>query len=659
MAQRKLLTVAILLTLGVGGLFFAVAPQASAQSFNPNNCATPNYRNNHKNQCAKVTPTPTPTPTPTAAPSPSPTVSVSPTATPSATPSPTYTADGSIVKLWQAHWKTATKITEPVVIGDDTKDWVSKNKTNGNDNPSLVEKAFKLTPAGAVLSLFSGSDDDKPAACFSNKVTANTYEWKNFIAKNNISISGSGNGTLYGNKNANIDTSYIISSTFTGQNGVLTQWNDMALIVQYPNKDSIQVYYRVSDMGGTDDPNDKDWVRVTDPAVVSSPCHEGNRKRATYKIDRQAKYFQYKIHMRAGATTRNIVGDTSAKQNVEKIELTAQPLKVVAVTPSPTPTVSATSTADPSKGTLTVQTRKLVPNTKTNPTPTPAGAPLPNFSPTPSPSTAASPKVGNVNPICFDDQDTEPAPAVRLTVNQTAGGNAVLEDQITDDEGNWYGADGEIDQFDAGTYAISFKEYQNTDYKLVAICVTPDDGDHYVKTQTTATNGKATIIVKASSETKVTALYAPRNKPYISMDTFALNTKNKVIRSIMPGQSFRYLIRYENTGGVDAKNVEIQDVIPEQFYVPAVDNQFADKSGPFTATLDARGRTIISKKIDSLAPGQKGSITIPVTLRSDAFSLSDIANLQNQNQQSASSPAASASATAGQSSTDTGSLQLQ
>jgi uncharacterized repeat protein (TIGR01451 family) len=667
MAQRKLLIIAFALTLGIGGLFFATAPQVNAQAFNQNNCATPNYNKNHKNQCAKVTPTPTPTPTPSAAPSPTPSGSISPTASPTvspaASPTPTYTAEGAAVKLIQGRWKTATKSVAAVVIGDDAKAWTAKHRSAGDSNePSLVEKASRLTPTGAIIGLFSGSNsDDRSKACFSTNVKDNTYEWTKYIVKNNISLSG-GPGTLYGNKGADIDKSYIISSVYTGQNGALTQWKDLGLIVQYPKKDSIKVYYRISDVAGTDDPADKDWIQVTDPAVVPSPCHENNRKRATYKIDRQAKYFQYKIHMKAGATQEKFLNEESTKQNVERVEIVAQPLKAVITTPSPVATVSAAPTADPAKGLLTIQTKKIT--SKTNPSPTPSsGAPLPNFSPTPTPVTSASPiATGNVNPVCFAEHDTDPAPAVRLNVKQTSGGTASMEDQITDDEGRWYGLDGEIDQFAAGTYAVTFKEYQNTDLKLVGICVTPDDGEHYIKTQTSATGGKATVIVRAGTETKVTALYAARNKPFVSMDKFAVSTKNKVIKSIVPGQSFRYLIRYENTGGVDAKNVVIQDVIPEQFYVPASDQQFVDKNGPFTTSLDARGRTIITKKMDSLAPGQKGSITIPVTLRSDAFgSPSDIAAMQNQANQSSettqttntTTPSAQASANSG------GSLQLQ
>lgn len=692
MIRQKLLIIAFVLTLGLGRLFLPLV-QADAQSAST-----------------------TPSPSASVSVSPSLSPSTSPTVSPSVSPSPSpiYTASGSPLVLWQQKWKQANNSTDIVTIGDEAKQKTKKSsfidlpeidiaqaEGSSDDGPGeLVGPPIELMNAGGgsggglgntilsaapyvgyaiaayglidgIVGLFSSEDEkaSRPDYCFNGGAKAGVYTWDQYIVKKNIEV-GTSKGTLYGKSNAKLNESYLISNTFAAGDAASAEWKNLDLIVQYPRQKTIKVYYRVSDTGGITDPNDTSWRELADPAVVPSACHYNERKKASYKVDGTGKFFQYKINMITQKSGRDgLKADSKDKQNVEKVAITVQPLSVVQ--PSPSPTVSSTPTTPTptatNVGKITIQTRKLVVS-NVNPSPTPSsGAPLPDLSPTPTPVTSTAPTATAsgaaarpaVNPICFDDQDTDVAPNVPLSVRQTSGGSVSIEDQETDDEGNWFGKDGEIDELPSGTYAINFKTYEKTDYKLVALCVTPDDGEHHLKTQTSPTGGKATVIVRPGQDTKVTALYAPRSKPYISMNKFALDTKNKIIKSIVPGQTIRYLIRYENTGDNDAKNVNILDVIPEQFFVPDTEKEFLDGKSDFTTNIDALGRTTITKKIDVLKKGQKGSITIPVLLRADAFgSPADIANATNQETQRNSSAASTTPPVAG-SANSNGALELR
>lgn len=416
--------------------------------------------------------------------------------------------------------------------------------------------------------------------------------------------------------------SYIISTTFSMGDEATATWQRM--YVQNRKTPGLRLYYRVSDDGGTSDPKDSEWVKLAAPGSGNSAGCKENWKQSTYSIDKQAKYFQYKIEY---------ANDTV---QLGRVFVQAQPLEAIVATPSPTasttPTPTTSVSATPSaatgeSGKITIVTRTLV-LPSPSPTPSSGGPLLPNLTPsptkqTPSPKTSATgvPGGGTPNPLCYDDQDTNIAPEVPFTVTQTSGGDTKVEDINTDEDGRWTGIDGEIDDFKAGTYTVKFDEYQKDNLKLVAFCVTPDDGQYYLKTQTNPTTGKATIIVRANKETKLTALYAPRTKPYVTMNKFAIGSGNKVLKMVYPGTGFTYLVRYENTGGAPARNLVIRDAIPEQFYVPL--EQTLDTQDGLTIGADSQGRTIITKTIGTLEVGKKGSFSIPVILRANAFGTPD------------------------------------
>jgi uncharacterized repeat protein (TIGR01451 family) len=216
-----------------------------------------------------------------------------------------------------------------------------------------------------------------------------------------------------------------------------------------------------------------------------------------------------------------------------------------------------------------------------------------------------------------------------LKVKQLTGGQFLAEDEETDESGGWIGKFEEGDQFPAGNYQLTFGDYQKNDYKLVAFCVSPaNDGTYHLKTQTDAATGKATIIVKPGQETKIVALYAPRTLPFITMSKYAIDARTledatgktqRVMKVVYPGQQFLYRIKYKNASDTIAKNLLIQDVLPEQFDVP--DEVLNDDEGKYdlSVSLDAQGRTLIKRLIPELKAGEEGSIYIPVTLRATAF----------------------------------------
>jgi uncharacterized repeat protein (TIGR01451 family) len=475
------------------------------------------------------------------------------------------------------------------------------------------------------------------------------------------SIDTKSGASLYEGSNS---SGYMISTTFTMTDDATSTWQ--RLYVQNRKTPGLRIFYRVSDEGGTTDPKDADWVKLATPGKGNSKGCKENWQQSTYTIDKDAKYFQYKIEF-ANATVQ-----------LGRVFVQAQPLEEIAVTPSPTTssTVSptASTSATPSAGTgdngkITIVTKKLVLASPTA-SPSTGGPLLPDLTPsptktTPSPKTSATgvPGGGNVNPLCYDDQETEIAPEVPLTIEQKSGGDTMIEDITTDEDGRWTGLDGEVDDFKAGTYSIKFGEYEKDDLKLVGFCVTPDDGQYYLKTQTNPTTGRATIIVRANKETKITALYSKRTKPYISMSKFALDANNKVVRMVYPGTRFTYSVRYENTGGAQAQNLIIRDAIPEQYYVPL--EQTLDTQDGITIGTDSQGRTVITKTIGNLDPGKKGSFSIPVILRSNAFGTPDeiaqflngLGNNNNLNQ-ATSSPAAKASTSALDSTNNSSDLEL-
>lgn len=613
MTQRKLLVGSIALTLAVGALFFVASTgEVDAQSSpNVERCqrgktktgtkSDREYYKNNRNACdkalAKVSPSPSTSASvnPSANPSSSPKPSTSPTTSPAV--SPTYIPSGKPVSIQQRQWLKASNSTDPIIV--------DKSKSTRSNLLSGVSGLLGRASTGACAD-------------------AKSYHAVTPYLKQSRTRLNAGNNIQGPTKGS----SYLISSVLT-TSGDSTNWLDLSVKVNPAQADSVKISYRISDAGGTSDPEDADWIPLMDPAVKAISCpSEKPWKAAEYNLDAVGKYFQYKVEF----DKPNIV--------IARILMNAQPVKKSDVSVSPNPSTSATPGTGGSEGygTVTIETKKLILTAPSANPATNSTVDLPDL-PSPTPTATAANAGGNpINPICFDEQETDAAANVAFDINQTEGGSTSIRDVTTDDEGLWRGFEEEVDEFPTGTYVIRFKDFERVDYKLVGICVTPDDGKHYLKTQTTPTGGKATIIVRNGENTKVTALYAPRSKPYITMNKFAVNSKNKILKSVVPGQAFRYLIRYENTGDSDAKGVTIEDIIPEQFYVPDVDNETLDsvKSG-FTTSIDALGRTKITRKIGDLKKGQKGSFVIPVVMRPDAFGSPDeIAGfIDQQNQQAA------------------------
>lgn len=634
MAQRKIFVVAFTLTIGFGGLVFALASGVSpvlAQQFQQRNCTTPAYYDDHRADCNRANRRPaSPSPSPLPSPAPSPATSTAPSPTASVAPSPSGSISpvpiGTPFRIRQSRWATVSGSIDAIAV----------NKVENED------------------------EEDKSCGDEEND-KVRTVIWNKYMVRNNVKFSSKYNdiiGML--SEEHPLGNAYIISSVFTTDNADTTKWEELNLVFRYRYANSLTLYYRVSDDGGTKDAKDKGWIKLQNPISFKDKASCTKAFLAQYKLDRTAKYFQYKVHVNTPISIRN------PRQEVKNISIKGQPLKKAVETPNPN--ASVTPSATPTNvGRITIETRKIVYSTSTqaSASPVPSGPPLPDLTPAPgtspspkktSPQPTASASVGptssptfkpTANPICFADNDTDPAPSVQIGLRQTNGGSLVIEDQVTNEDGQWRGTEEELSYFDEGTYVVNFKPFEKNDYKLVALCVEPDDGEHYVKTQTSVSGGKATILVRPGQETKVVALYAPRSKPYISMSTFAVDTNNRIIKSIAPGQSMRFLIRYENTGESDAKNVSIQDVIPEQFYVPDTEKEFLDdKNQQFTTNIDALGRTLITKKIDVLKKGQKGSITIPVILRADAFGTpDDITNAVQQSKREAAGQAEEESST--------------
>lgn len=408
-------------------------------------------------------------------------------------------------------------------------------------------------------------------------------------------------------KNATIDSSYLISSAFTASGGDSALWKTLTFSYNAKNGE-IRAYYRVSDTSGTTDPADETWIAVNIP-----PTGKGIAK---FTINKTAKYLQYKINLGGKSAT------------VDAAAFTAVPVTIVIPTPTPTPS-STTGTGTPSPqssvsptpetgtGTMTIVTKKLLSSVDDD-----TGEVIPS-SPNPGASNPFVTPSPGVNKLCFSDQETEPAAGVGLNIKLRTGPTRV-DNERTDDDGVWHGLEGAVDDFPVGIYDVSLSDFERTDFKLLALCVSPDDGLHHLRTQINPATKKAALIVRPGQETRLIALYGPRNKPFISMNKFAVegtladNLKSrKVLKRIYPGQTFLYLIRYENTGA-DAKEVVIRDVLTPELLVPEEVEDNFEKYG-FTIETDTRQRRVVTKRIDTLTAGEKGSFYIPVALDPDGF----------------------------------------
>lgn len=487
------------------------------------------------------------------------------------TTNPTPVAEASYVGLTHIPFGRAT--IRDLVVLDQRTGQAAKTATNFWNN--------NFSPIGQ----FPGANKFKLA------------HWPGYIVQKKLKVS---KNSIAGLRKAALADSYFISDVFQTTARDATSWKMLNLHYKTPATANIQLYYRVANDDGIEDPNAPDWIPIT--------INEAGTKRVIIQknqIDRLGRSLQFKIHL------------DNPQAVVSNIALLAQTGGVVTpVSPSPSPgVVVSPSPVAATTGQLTLLTKKLPLNVP-SPSPSPDGPALPDQAATVPPA---------INPDCFASE-AEPVPDVRVNLRQTAGGHTRIDDELTDDEGVWHGKGGNVDDFPTGTYTVTFGEFQKNDYQLVALCVSPDDGLHHVKTQTTPSNRQATIIVLPNQETKVTALYAPRTRPFISMNVFALeedpadtNSSRRILRRIFPGQKLFYFIRYENTGA-DAKEVVIRNVLTDQLELPEEVVEDAEEKYGFLVSTDSKGRTMITKTVGEVKSKEKGSFTIPVLVRSSGFS---------------------------------------
>lgn len=617
--SQRLFIGSLALVLVIGG-FLITRSQVLATSHDEDETPSPSISASIS-ASASASPASSPTVSPSASVSVSPSASLSPSPTPNA--SVKYRAFGRVMHLEQRLWAKERKKTAPVEIGKD----LDKAQSETDDSASRRPNDPCTT------------DDGNPA-----------YQWTQYLGQKNVAISND-KGMIRGRNRTKIAESYVISSVFTTLRGDSTRWSDMSMIVQSKSNKNYKLYYRVSDEAGTTDPDDEGWVELKRPKYQDSACHPG-KKRVSYSFRARGKYFQYKVH---------VAGE---KENVEKVIFRAQRLKgsglttptpTPTVTPTITPTVSPTVSANPNgEGKLTIITKRLA--VKPTATPSAGGALLPTISPQAGATPSAFPQ--KINPNCFSNQNTEPAADVPISLRQLEGGEKRIEDQQTDEEGLWQGIGGR-DSFPVGTYLLKWGDYEKEDYKLVDICIEPSVTVRRTETSVSG-DQRATFSINKDQETKVVLLYAPRSKPYIALSKVAVSSKNKVLKSIYPGVGFRYLIRYENTGEVDAKDVVIRDVFAEQFYVQGTENQTIESMRDVRLDVDVQGRTMLTKTIGTVKKGQKGSLIVPVVLRPNAFgSPDDIASQVQINNQPADQVPGTGAGAAGIEPAGAGDLELE
>ncbi len=570
MTRRILLISSVALTLVVSG--FAVRPLSSIaanpkitptpipndESFKPEKCEEKEYRKDHPNKCEEAE-----------------------KANPKGKKKFSFKSQGKPIFIAQPHWQYTDKIgTGPLKI------------------ESLHDGEYKPT-------------ND---SCRDTKTLAKYEIHSNhkFIKNENVDFPHDGDKLMaeFG------QPGYLISATLTSDRADVPLWQYLDLTFDEPMSrlpDSIVVSYRVSDKGGTSDPDDKGWITLSNQGTVDMVCQrDGDINYSRYKIDRRGKYFQYKLDLDNKESHRPI------NQRILNVGVWAQPMKKTEVTDTSKDKAKA---KDKKKGHLTLVTEKIISDDK-KATPSPTGPPLPT--PTPSTQVSTSPtksKTNGVDNDCFKKQKTDPAASVPIGLKQLKGGETKIEDEKTDADGEWTGLDDKVDKFVPGTYEVTFGDFEKDQYKLVAICVKPDDGKNFLRTKLDISRGKASFILNEGKDLEIVALYAPRNLPYISLDKFAVNKDKKIMRFIVPGQEVEYVVRYQNNGAAVANNVVIRDVIPEQYFVS---EKLAEESnGKLELDIDVLGRSIISRRIKELKPGEKGSFTIPATLRPTAFAKSE------------------------------------
>lgn len=682
MVHRNLLIYALVLSVSFAGTAagFLRAETVSAQT------GTASPKPSVSASSSPTKPSVSPSVSPSVDPSASPTVSPSPSPSSSPTPEPAYQPVGDKIRLWQLRWLSAKKTNQAVapvvkktkkektektswlaavaraaesggmITPEDTARWRSDGTITGTDPDTfglnntqagaaaavgagvaaiggnkdvqtatnalgLAGSAASLAGAGSIagplfigaaavgifgtlLGSFFGGEKKPPnrvQTCVKKEFkTGNHSQWSSYYEIVDAKIE---NGGEYITGKKKVDESYVISNIFTAAKGDVGHFTDLTILYDKPEKNTLKISYRASNEPLPAIHKPEDWIELPDPEISNSKNCSQKVRIAKYPLDVTKKYFQYKVNVVKGQQFRAAWFDI-------------QGMKDPSVKPSPEPTASGEPPKETENGLLTISTKKLVTITAT---PTPSTALLP---PSPSPSATPSNLPAKPNPACFNNQNTEPAANVPISLRQIEGGSTKIEDEQTDEDGLWSGVNESQDDFPVGTYLLKWGEFEKNDYKLVDICVSPNDGTNVKYSQTSLTgDARATFNIKKGQETKITLLYGKRDNPYIAMTKFAVNRQNKIIRLIYPGSNFRYLIRYENTGEADAENVVIRDVIPEQLYVVGSESQAISQKAAYEVELDALGRTIITRRLGKLTKGQRGSLIIPVIARPKAFGL--------------------------------------
>lgn len=585
MTQRKLLVSALAVTLVIGTAAIIVSsdqfgPEAATRKVDVERCSNKksNYYKNNKKACDNALKKVTPTPSDGEATTPDPNV----------TPTPVASEEGSPVVLTQRNWSSKRDNSNPVNISERGREVVNDSECSTEPNESVRSVA-----------------------------------WKTFRRREKVSLVNDG-GQLKGQNGVKLKDAYVISDTFTITEDGSGTWRAISVVANQFNDDQIKVYYRISDEGGTNNPNDAGWTLLKKPvSEKGDKCEMGRVIR--YSIDKPGKYLQYKIHLVGKGIFR--------PQTVSRVKISANTATKVVTTPTPTatptPTPSGNNTPVPAgEGYLKIMTKRIVGTGASTGTPTPASSSGPLLPTSPTPSTNPTPSSSpSSTTICSTNNQTEMVANVPLSIKELKSGGeqgVVMESQQTDEDGLWQGLNGERDTLPAGNYQVNFGEYDRENYRLVALC--DPENLYIINSQSSEADRKAVVRIANGKTTNLIALYAPRQSPYVKMEKYALPALNadgtlsgaqKVLRLIYPGQAFTYYISYENTGGEVAKDVKISDVIPGEM---VVNEELALEIYPnMSMSLDPRGGTLVTIPLGDLAAGQKGGIRLPVRLKADVF----------------------------------------
>lgn len=518
-------------------------------------------------------------------------------------PTPSASPDGVVgkpINLIQSIWFKENK-SDKAAVAEQLPVVRTDGKCGKDDNPKILSVSY---------SDYRGSHD------------VNFVDGRgSFKSKGKVKI-GNDTGVIDG---------YVISNGFTSNRAKSVAWNEVRVTYSGGTDSQVKLAYRTSNNDANQSVTEADnpqWKEATLTETRPSTCKKENKVAVFTLTDVQAKYFQYKVTVKGQYVAARKIFQSPT---VQKVAISLQPTNAKK---GGDDDGGGDKDKDKKEGKLTVSSVKIVEEKSDNgdddTTATPASdatteqsAPLPQDDKT----TDGKPKLIQPQPTdCSKLPNTDPEPGIGFKFKQTQGGEIKVEDQETDEDGEWKGLDGKVDAFPEGQYRITFDEIKDTNFKLVAICVSKND---VIKSELDVKNRQATFLVKKGHTTKVVAVYGPRIKPHIDMQKFAIEyitatqgdaqtAKRKVLRLVYPGQKFTYLIRYENTGGADAKDVVIKDVVPSPLRIPeSAVEQLIDNG--YKISPDPRGHTLVTKTIAGIKAGETGSVMIPVELPGDAF----------------------------------------